>query len=87
MTVMLVKTKNTSRVAKLGENLLAATSMIRVDEDLFASAWNAFKQQGKPTFSFADCTTIAACRRNGISNIGTFDGAFAKLSEFKTVPR
>jgi predicted nucleic acid-binding protein len=84
-TVMLVKTKNVNRVARFGEYLLAATSLVKVDESLFNLAWDVFKQQRKPAFSFTDCTTIATCRRNGISNIGTFDEAFAKLSEFKMV--
>lgn len=85
ITVMLVKTKDLGRVARLGERLLSANQLIRIDEQLFNSAWKTFKQQQRPTFSFTDCTSMALCRLNGISNIATFDSDFDKLHEFKTI--
>jgi predicted nucleic acid-binding protein len=85
VTVVLIKTKNLVKVIELGETLLNATSLFKVDEDTFKLAWNIFKAQLKPSLSFTDCTTIALCRINGISNIATFDKNFYKLKEFKAV--
>ena len=85
VTVMLVKTKDLGRVASLGEKLLAVNLLLRIDEELFNSAWKIFKQQRKPSFSFTDCTTIATCRSNGISNFATFDEDFKKLDEFNMI--
>ena len=85
VTVVLIKTKNLAKVIELGETLLNATSLFKVDEDTFKLAWNIFKAQLKPSLSFIDCTTIALCRINGISNIATFDKNFYKLKEFKAI--
>ena len=85
-TVMLVKTKDLPRVSRAGEQLLAANLLLRVGEDSFNSAWGIFRQQRKPSLSFTDCTTVATCRRNGISNICTFDKHFKELDEFKIIP-
>ncbi|MEM2913691.1 MAG: PIN domain-containing protein [Candidatus Bathyarchaeia archaeon] len=85
VTVMLVKTKNLEKVLELGETLLNSTLLFRINEDLFNQAWRLFKEQGKPKFSFTDCTSIAVCRANGISNIATFDEDFLKLGEYKII--
>jgi len=73
VTVMLVKTKNLRRIEEMGEKLLGANLMLRVDEEVFNLAWKMFEEQQKPRFSFTDCTSIATCRMNGISNIASFD--------------
>jgi len=70
---MMVKMKNLRAVEELGEKLLGANLMLRVDEETFNSAWEIFKEQKKPGLSFTDCTSIATCRMNGISRIATFD--------------
>lgn len=85
VTVMLVKTKNLEKVLELGETLLNSTLLFRINEDLFNQAWRLFKEQGKPKFSFTDCTSIAVCRANGISNIATFDEDFLKLGEYNII--
>jgi len=85
VTVMLVKTKSLRQVVDLGERLLSASLMFRIDEELFRSAWGIFKEQRGPRFSFTDCTSIAACRANGISTIGTFDEEFRDIEEFNIV--
>ena len=85
VTVMLIKTKNLMKVVELGETLLKATVLFRVDEDSFNLAWRVFKEQRKPKFSFTDCTSIAVCRMNGISKIATFDEDFEELKEFNVV--
>jgi len=85
VTVMLVKTKDITRVQNIGQKLLAANLVLRIDEELFNSAWRIFTQQKKPVFSFTDCTSLAACKANGISNIATFDEDFKKLDEFNTI--
>jgi len=85
VTVMLVKTKNLKKVLELGEALLNSTLLFRVDEEIFHSAWNIFKEQRKPRFSFTDCTTIATCKVNGIRNIATFDQDFKMLKAFTII--
>ena len=85
VTVMLVKSKNLVRVVRLGEKLLSATQLIKIDEDLFNSGWKIFKQQRKTMLSFTDCTSIAVCRLNGISNVATFDEDFGKIEDFNKI--
>ncbi|MBS7654970.1 type II toxin-antitoxin system VapC family toxin [Candidatus Bathyarchaeota archaeon] len=85
VTVMLIKVKNLMKVIELGEALLNATILLEVDKDSFNLAWDVFKAQLKPSLSFTDCTSIALCRINGISNIATFDKKFYELGEFKVV--
>jgi predicted nucleic acid-binding protein len=85
VTVMLVRTKSLARVTKLGETLLGATQLVRIDEDLFGAAWVIFKQQRKNKFSFTDCTSIAVCKANGISNVATLDEDFAELDNVSAI--
>ena len=85
VTVMLLKTKNLLEVVKLGETLINATLLFRVDENVFKLAWEIFKKQSKPRFSFTDCTNIATCRLYGITTIATFDKGFKGLKELNVV--
>jgi len=85
VTVMLARTRSLARATKLGETLLEATQLVRIDEDLFDAAWVIFRQQRKNKFSFTDCTSIAMCRANGISNMATFDGDFAELDDVNAI--
>ena len=82
---MLAKTENLKKVLELGEALLNSTLLLRVNEEIFHSAWNIFKEQRKPRFSFTDCTTIAICKVNGIRNIATFDQDFKRLKAFTII--
>ena len=79
VTVMLLRTKSLVHATKLGESLLGAAQLIRIDANLFDTAWTIFKQQRKSKFSFTDCTTIAVCKANRILNVATFDEDFSKL--------
>jgi hypothetical protein len=85
VTVMLLRTKSLAHATKLGETLLGATRLVRIDDDLFEKAWAIFKQQRKNRFSFTDCTTIAVCKANGISNVATFHEDFSKLDVLKAI--
>ena len=85
MTVMLSKTKSMRRTVDLGEKLLGATLLLRIDDSSFDLAWKIFKEQRKPTLSFTDCASIATCRANGISNIATFDEDFQGIEEFTVI--
>jgi predicted nucleic acid-binding protein len=62
VTVMLIKTKNLLKVVELGETLLNAALLFRIDEEIFSLAWRIFKEQRNPNLSFTDCTSIALCR-------------------------
>jgi hypothetical protein len=85
VTVILLRTKSLARATRLGETLLGATHLVRIDEDLFDKAWTIFKQQRKNKFSFTDCTTIAVCKANRISNVATFDDDFTKLENVNAI--
>jgi len=85
VTVMLIKTKNLMKVAELGEILLNATLLIKIDDSIFNLAWKIFKEQQKPKFSFIDSTSIAICKMNGTSKIATFDKDFEELKEFNII--
>ena len=85
VTVMLLKTKDLARVADLGKNILDAIILFRIDEDAFDLAWRIFRDQLNEELSFTDCTTIAVCRMNGISNIGTFDEDFQKIEDLNVI--
>lgn len=79
VTVMLVKTRDLRKAVDTGEKLLAASRFVRVEADSFDLAWSIFKEQRKTYLSFTDCTSIAVCRANGISNIATFDEDFNRV--------
>jgi len=85
VTVMLLRTKSLAQAKKLGDTLLGATHLVRIDGELFETAWEIFKQQRKNIFSFTDCTTIAVCKANGISNVATFDEDFAELDNVSAI--
>jgi hypothetical protein len=85
VTIMLLRTKSLAHATRLGETLLGATQLVRINDDLFDKAWSIFKQQRKNKFSFTDCTTIAVCRANRISNVATFDGDFSKLDTLNAI--
>lgn len=85
VTVMLSRTGNLPRVVDLGEKLLRANRFLRVEEQGFQSAWEAFANQKKRRLSFTDCTCFEICKSNGISSIATFDGDFAEVSSIKLV--
>jgi predicted nucleic acid-binding protein len=59
VTVMLARTKSLARAIRLGEPLLEATQLVRIDDGLFDATWMIFKQQRKNRFSVTDCTSIA----------------------------
>jgi len=70
---------------KLGEALQTSplTTIIWVDEELFRESWEFFKQGGG--YSFTDCTSFQAMRKNGIDSAFTFDEHFRKAG-LETIP-
>lgn len=85
VTVMLIKTKDMRQTTELGEKLLSANLLLRVDEDIFNLAWKIFKEQRKPRLSFTDSTSIAVCKSHGISKMATFDEDLQKLGELHII--
>lgn len=79
VTVALIRMKSLERAKSIGDNLLKALEMIRIEEDVFLEAWKIFQSQKGTRFGFTDCTTIAAMRYGGINNIATFDEDFTKI--------
>jgi len=70
---------------KLGEALQTSplTTIIWVDEELFRESWEIFKRGGG--YSFTDCTSFQAMRKNGIDSAFTFDEHFRKAG-LETIP-
>ena len=85
VTVMLAKTRDLARAIDLGEKLLNANLLLKIDEELFRLSWKIFGEQGRTIFSFADCTSVAVSRTNGISTIATFDEDFLEVKALKVV--
>lgn len=85
VTVVLARTKDAKATNELGEKLVSATTMLRIDEDIFRLAWELFKGQERPVLSFTDCTNIATCKINGISSIATFDEDLRSVGWLKVV--
>lgn len=79
VTVAFIRLKSLERAEWIGDYLLKALAMKRIDEDLFLEAWNIFRSQKGTRLGFTDCTTIAIIRLQGIGNIATFDGDFGKI--------
>lgn len=85
MTIMLHKTKNLSLAQDLGTILKSAVNIIKVDEKIFESSWNIFKDQKGTHFSFTDCTILALMKEKGIKDIATFDKEFKKIKEINVI--
>lgn len=79
VTVMLLRVRDVSKVASIGDQLLRAVQLIEVSREAFDVAWRIFKEQEKPRFSFTDCTSIAVCKLHGIPKIATFDKDFRRV--------
>ncbi len=80
ITVTFGKTKDLKKATFVGEQLITASKIIKVDEKIFWDAWKRFKGQKRTRFSFTDCTILAIMAERNIAYIATFD------KEFKNVP-
>lgn len=77
-TVTFLRTKSLKTARLVGDSMLKAFRILRVDEAIFQAAWLIFKNQKGTTFTFTDSTTIELMQQNDIRNIATFDGEFRR---------
>jgi predicted nucleic acid-binding protein len=59
--------------------------MLKVDDEIFKGAWQQFRTQKKPKFSFTDATTAELMRRYDIGSIATFDGVFQEETGYVAI--
>ena len=85
ITVTFSKTKELQKAVLVGTNLRESVEIIKIDEEIFNSAWNLFKNQKETMFSFTDCTTLALMEKENIKNIATFDKDFKKIKEINVI--
>ena len=84
MTVLLARTKNHALAISTGKEL-RSMFFIRSDEALLERTWEIFMAQKGHYISFTDCNTIAACEREGISKLATFDKRLGEKSGLKVI--
>lgn len=59
--------------------------VVRVNERLWAQAWELFKAHEDQTFSFTDCTSFVLMKAEGITTAFTFDRDFL-IAGFAVIP-
>ncbi len=82
VTVTLLRTRNLQKARLVGDSMLDAFRMLKVDDQIFRQAWQQFRRQKGTRCSFTDSTTVELLHRNGIRNIATFDEEFRGSKEF-----
>lgn len=85
LTVTLVRTKNLQKSIDLGQTLLHSTEILKIDEILFKSSWDIFRNQKSTKFSFTDCTILATVAKTGMENIATFDEEFKSIKTLNII--
>ncbi len=84
-TVTLVRTGDLRKATLVGEAMLKAFRMLRVEEEVFHRAWQMFRRQKRTRYSFTDSTTLELLQRNSIRNIATFDKEFQSTGDLVVV--
>ena len=86
VTVTFGKTKDLKKTTLVGQRLLDATKIFKIEDINFKEAWEIFKSQKDTKFSFTDCTTMSLLRQERIRYIATFDKDFRKVKEITVRP-
>ncbi len=70
-----------ARAVRFGEWALRSANVrqIRVDNALWNEAWHLFKKYDDKDFSFIDCASFVAMRRQRVVDAFTFDRHFAQM--------
>ncbi|MDV3243543.1 MAG: PIN domain-containing protein [Nitrososphaerales archaeon] len=84
-TVTFLRTKELQKARVVGDAMLKAFRMLKVDDEVFRRAWQEFKSQKGTKYSFTDSTTVELMRQNNIRNIATFDREFRSYKELVVV--
>ena len=84
-TVVFLRTRELRKARSVGEAMLKAFRMLRIDDQAFRTSWRRFRSQKGTRFSFTDCTTVELMIQNGVNRIATFDEEFGANREFTAV--
>ena len=78
MTLLIMRTKNHKLVYEYGNSILLSNiiDIIKVNDDIFESAWEKFRMFKDKLLSFTDCTTLAVMEDLNIERIISFDKHF-----------
>lgn len=85
MTVILLRLKDIKKATEIGNDLLALTKIIYMDENLFQFTRQIFKEQQKTKLSFTDCSSIALLKDRNMQGIITFDTEFGKVGRINII--
>lgn len=85
VTVTFARTKSISKARLVGDAMMASFRMLRVNEDVFQTAWGRFRDQKSTKFSFTDTTTTELMNQNDIRTIATFDKEFKDSTDFSVL--
>ncbi len=82
------RTRNHGLSVELGTLILSSESMLRlrVDEDTLLEAWELFKSRREIPLSLTDCTCAILARKNGITDVYSYDGDFEAIG-FRVLSR
>jgi len=78
MTLLIMRTNNHKLVYEYGNSILLSDiiDIIKVNDNIFESAWEKFGKFKDKLLSFTDCTTLAVMEEMNIVKIMTFDKHF-----------
>jgi len=82
------RTRNHGLSVELGTLILSSESLLRlrVDEDTLLEAWELFKSRREIPLSLTDCTSAILARKNGITDVYSYDGDFEAIG-FRVLSR
>ncbi len=84
-TVTFLRTKELRKARLVGDTMLRAFRMLKVDDEVFRAAWQKFRSRKETKYSFTDCTSAELMQKNDIRSIATFDREFRSYKEFEVV--
>ncbi len=85
VTLTLSRTNDLRVAVKLGSAIKNSYNVLSVDSNIVEKAWDTFKEQKGPVFSFTDCSSIVLMHELGIKQIATFDRGFRYMPGISVV--
>lgn len=82
------RTRNHGLSVELGDLILSSESllMLRIEPETLVEAWELYKSRKEIPLSLTDCTSAILARKQGITDIYTYDSDFGALG-FQTITR
>ena len=84
-TVTFLRTGELQKARLVGDAMLKAFRMLKVDDRVFREGRKRFQGQRGTKYSFTDCTTMELMAQNGVDKITTFDKEFRADRRFAVV--